>query len=228
MPNRKTHPLTRRNLRRTRKKRSRRQHRPTIRFNPDAWAKLIYLRDSGPTEVGGFGITAPDDLLHVIDFVLVQQCCSEVTVAFDNIAVADFFEDQIDLGRRPEQFGRIWIHTHPGVSPQPSSVDVETFSRVFGYCDWAVMFIIAKAGDCYAELSWRNGGPASIRMDVNVDYSRPFAGSEHEQWDTEYEDCVREQAEIYEPESQIKEDWLFDSLGFPHSISNTQSHSFRQ
>lgn len=224
MPNRKTHPLTRKNLRRTRKKRTRRQHRPTVRFSPYAWAKLIYLRDSGATEVGGFGITTTDDLLSVSDIVLVRQSCTEVTVAFDNLAVADYFEDQIDQARRPEQFGRIWIHTHPGVSPQPSSVDVETFNRVFGYCDWAVMFIIAKGGACYAELSWRNGGPASIRMNVKVDYSLPFARSDHKRWQNEYAACVHDQTQLHESEAKISDDWLFDELDFPHSISNLQTH----
>ena len=34
----------------------------TLRFSPTAWAKLLYLRDKSPNEVGGFGISAPDDL----------------------------------------------------------------------------------------------------------------------------------------------------------------------
>jgi len=29
---------------------------PTLRFSPYAWAKLLYLRDRGDSEVGGFGI----------------------------------------------------------------------------------------------------------------------------------------------------------------------------
>ena len=29
---------------------------PTLWFSPTAWAKLLYLRDLGDTEVGGFGI----------------------------------------------------------------------------------------------------------------------------------------------------------------------------
>jgi len=32
--------------------------RPKLRFSPTAWAKLLFLRDRGPTEVGGFGITS--------------------------------------------------------------------------------------------------------------------------------------------------------------------------
>ncbi len=47
----------RRLLRRPRELRTRRQRRPRLRFSPTAWAKLLFVRDRGPTEVGGFGIT---------------------------------------------------------------------------------------------------------------------------------------------------------------------------
>ena len=32
------------------------QRQTCLRFSPTAWAKLLYLRDFGRTEVGGFGI----------------------------------------------------------------------------------------------------------------------------------------------------------------------------
>lgn len=158
---------------------------------------MLYLRDLGPTEVGVFGISEPDDLLFVKDIQLVEQNCTESFVAFEDIAVADFFEDQIDLGRKPEEFGRIWIHTHPGSCPQPSPTDHETFERVFGNCDWAVMFIIARGGDTFAELHWK-AGSASLPMDVEVDFSKPFTGSDHTSWDEEYRANVH--AESWFPE----------------------------
>ena len=86
------------------------------------------------------------------DFQLVQQTCTAVTVEFDDEAVADFFEEQVDEGRRPEEFARIWIHSHPGSCPLPSGTDEETFDRCFGTPDWAVMFILAKHGATYARL----------------------------------------------------------------------------
>lgn len=194
MPNRKTHPLIRKQLRRSRRKRKPR--RPKLRFSPYAWAKLLYLRDYGPTEIGGFGIAESEDLLCVTDFVLVQQLCTEVTVAFDDEAVADHFDEQIDRGLRPEQIGRIWLHTHPGDSAQPSHVDIETFDRVFGNCDWAIMFIIARDGDVLAQLHWRQGGPAEIPLQVEVDYALPFSGSDHDAWEQEYLDNVTEEEPI--------------------------------
>jgi hypothetical protein len=29
-----------------------------LRFTPTAWAKLLYLRDAGQSEIGGFGMAA--------------------------------------------------------------------------------------------------------------------------------------------------------------------------
>ncbi len=159
--------------------------------------------------MGGFGISDANDLLLVQDLVLVEQCCSEVTVAFDDEAVADFFDTQFDQGLRPEQFGRIWVHTHPGDSAEPSSVDVETFARVFGRCDWAVMFIIARGGETFAELHWRQGGPARLRMNVEVDYSRAFTGTDHDAWKQEYEATVQREQFVGLDEL----DWLDETEG---------------
>ena len=90
--------------------------------------------------------------------------------------MAEFFDEQIDAGRRPEQFGRIWIHTHPGDSAQPSHVDEETFSRVFGPCDWAVMFILAREGETYCRLRFRAGPGGAFEIPVAGRFSRPFCG----------------------------------------------------
>jgi hypothetical protein len=159
---------------------------PSLRLSPTAWAKLLFLRDLGETEVGGFGLAAADDLLHVEDIQLVRQVCSSVSVAFDDAAVADFFDRQVDQGRKPEQFARIWLHTHPGSSPQPSSTDQDTFARVFGRTDWAVMFILARGGQIYARLRFHVGPGGDVDLPVRVDYTRPFPASDHAAWREEY------------------------------------------
>ncbi len=93
---------------------------PTLKFTPYAWSKLLFLRDLGDTEVGGFGISSEHGLFLIEDVQLIRQHCTALSVAFDDEAVADFFDDQIDRGRQPERFGRCWIHTHPGHSAEPS------------------------------------------------------------------------------------------------------------
>jgi len=162
-----------------------------LRFSPTAWAKLLYFRDQSDNEVGGFGITEPDDLLFVKEFVTVKQEVTCVSVTFHDEAVGEFFDRQVDLGRKPEQFARVWLHTHPGDSPEPSLTDEETFERVFGSCQWAVMFILAQDNSTYARLSFNVGPGGQVLVPTGVDYAQEFGPSDHEGWDAEHAANVR-------------------------------------
>ena len=171
-----------------------------LRFSPTAWAKLLFLRDVGETEIGGFGIAPADDLLFVADIRLVKQTCTWVSAEFDDQSIAGFFDAQVDLGRRPEQFFRLFMHTHPGNSPQPSGTDEETFGRVFGRTDWAVMFILARGGKSYARLRYNVGPGVDVALPVELDFSLPFAASDWELWQEEYLSNVQ----LPPPESKKK------------------------
>ncbi len=168
---------------------------PCLRFTPTAWAKLLFLRDCGNTEVGGFGVTPIKDLLLVEDIQMVRQRTSRAHVEFHDESVADHFDRNVDAGRRPEQFARIWIHTHPGDCPEPSLTDEETFNRVFGRSDWAVMFILARGGDFYARLRFNVGPGGETLIPVTIDYSCAFSGSDVGQWEREYEANVLPETE---------------------------------
>ncbi len=165
---------------------------PVLRFSPTAWAKLLYFRDKSDNEVGGFAVTSSDDLLFVEDFVTVKQEVTCVSVKFNDDAVADFFEQQVDQGRRPEQFARIWVHTHPADSPLPSGTDEATFTRVFGSCDWALMFVIAENDKTYARLSFNTGPGGQVLIPARVDYSLDFPATDRQAWDAEYSANVLE------------------------------------
>lgn len=162
-----------------------------LRFSPTAWSKLLFLRNAGDTEIGGFGIAPADDLLFVEDVQLVKQTCTWATAEFDDDSVADFFDEQVDGGRRPEQFARIFLHTHPSSSAQPSATDEATFARVFAGSDWAIMLILARGGQCYARLRFNVGPGAEFELPVDVDYGRPFEASDFELWHEEYLANVR-------------------------------------
>ena len=166
--------------------------RPVLKFSPYAWGKLLYLRDLGSTEVGGFAITADDDLLRVEDIRLVRQSCTSVFVEFDDESVADFFDQQVDAGRKPEQFARIWIHTHPGSSPFPSQTDEETFDRCFGDVDWAVMFILAREGKCYSRMRFNVGPKVQQRIRCRTDFDHEFLASDQNAWLEEYAENVED------------------------------------
>ena len=168
-----------------------RPRRLALRFSPTAWAKLLYFRDKSDNEVGGFGITEPDDLLFVREFITVKQEVTAVSVKFDDSAVADFFDAQVDLGRKPEQFARVWLHSHPGDLAEPSLTDEETFQRVFGGCQWAILFILAQDNKTYAKLSFNVGPGGQMLIPVAVDYSFDFGPSNKQAWDAEYDDNIK-------------------------------------
>ncbi len=157
-----------------------------LRFSPYAWAKLLFFRDAGDTEIGGFGVTPADDLLYVEDFLTVKQQVTCASVAFSDEAVSDYFETQVDQGRKPEQFARIWLHSHPGNFPNPSGTDEATFQRVFSKCQWSVMAIIAQEGKTYARISFNIGPGGQVLIPVQVDYENPFPASSQSVWETEY------------------------------------------
>ena len=164
---------------------------PQLRFTPYAWAKLQFFCHAGPTEIGGFGLATPDDPLFVTDFLTLRQQATSVSVEFEDDAIAELFEDQVDQGRRPEQFARIWCHTHPGDSPHPSHTDEQTFTRVFEASDWAVMFILARGGQTYARLRFNTGPGGEIDLPVVVDFETQFPGTDHAGWLAVYRDHVR-------------------------------------
>jgi proteasome lid subunit RPN8/RPN11 len=201
----------------------RKQNRLVLRFNPTAWAKLAYFRDKTDSEVGGFAVTEPDDLLNVQEFITVKQEVTPVSVKFDDIAVADFFEAQVDLGRKPEQFARIWLHTHPGDSPEPSGTDETTFARVFGRCQWAVMFILAQNNKTFAKISFNVGPTGEILIPAEVDYSQDFGPSDHKLWDEEYQANVRQGAWLSDFDSRISE---MAGLKDTQSASREDSYDF--
>ena len=185
---------------RSRRKRRSLANRPQIRFTPTAWAKLLYLRDRGPTEVGGFGISAEGDPLLIEEFSLVRQVCTEVSVKFDDQAVADYFDQQVDRGLTPDRFARVWIHTHPGTSATPSSVDEATFVESFRGPDWAVMLILARGGATYARLRFNSGPGAEVKCSVGVEFQSPFAAADQATWEAEYDRCVVHESTPCDPE----------------------------
>ena len=181
---------------------------PCLTFAPLAWLKLLYYCHSGDTEIGGFGISAKHDLLYVEDFVTVKQQVTHVTVSFLDDAVADHFDTCVENGLSPERCGRLWIHTHPGDSAHPSSIDEATFARSFGACDWAVMMILARTGQTYARLAFHTGPKASFEIPVCVDWSAWPEAVEHAQqplqqctahWPAEYAANIQKVTPLHLP-----------------------------
>lgn len=134
----------------------------------------------------------PAELL-VTEFITVKQRCTAVSVRFDDQAVADYFEDMVDRGLKPDQSARCWLHTHPGDSAEPSGLDEETFERVFGRCDWAILFIAARGGASYARLRFNTGPGGELLLPVGVRWDLPLDAVDPDAWRAEYEANVVEE-----------------------------------
>ena len=74
-------------------------------------SKLGFFRDYGETEISGFGISESDDLLCVIDFQTIKQDATVASISLDDQAIADYFDNQVDAGRKPQQFFRLVCHS---------------------------------------------------------------------------------------------------------------------
>ena len=166
-------------------------------FSPLAWLKLMFFLHAGDTEIGGFAISSEHDPLYIEQFVTLDQTVSCVTVHFADDAVADHFDRCVDAGLKPERFARIWCHTHPGESPEPSGTDEQTFARVFGPCDWSVMFIVGRTGRTYCRLAFSAGPSANLLLPVVVDWAAwpeeiltADLDEQMAQWTSEYENHI--------------------------------------
>jgi len=164
-------------------------------FTPRTWAKVVYLRDRGKSEVSGFGISHPDDPFRIIDFRLVPQVNTAAFTEFLDKALANYVEDMaIDEKIGPARCMRIWIHTHPNMTPTPSGHDEETFKRVNSASSWGIMCIIANDKE-YARLRVNNveGMSGERELRVCYDIRTPFEGvtvEDYEAWEKEYCDTV--------------------------------------
>jgi hypothetical protein len=192
-------------------------------FSPIAWLKWQYLCYAGPTEVAGFGLSSAADPLYLDDVLVIRQRATPVTVAFDDIAVADLFDVMTDAGIPPGRFARIWLHTHPGASVVPSGTDEDTFVRAFGGCDWAVMAILGRTGQTYARLRFSAGPGGSIDLPTAVDWSAwPAVALDSNQpmpvlltgWRHEYETLV-EPAPLLPEDTRMRDFTLPDFLDPP-------------
>lgn len=182
-----------------------------LRWSAYAWAKLLFMRDKGSTEVAGFGI-AGDPLKPnlITDFKTVKmKTASAASFEFDDIALSDFQIDHSHVAKMAhDQFWRVWVHTHPGNSATPSVVDWNTFNGVFGDVTWQVMMILARGGEVSALFRQRLPVPLAFQCAVIQDFAIPGPATDdaaRAAWDEEYTRNVP--ATTYTPYSGGGSDW---------------------
>ena len=145
-----------------------------LRLTPYAWEKLLFMRDSLTTEVSGLAIADANDLLLVHDILIPRQEVTAASTKFDRSHLAELTAELADpegeYKLRVDQFMRVWIHTHPGMSPTPSPRDVETFysKADFGAASWGVMLILGSQGRYHCAYRFTDAGGKNREVEVPV------------------------------------------------------------
>lgn len=187
-----------------------------LSFSPRAWAKLLYMRTKGKTEVGGFGICPYDEHpLYVDNFVLVGQDSGPVSVDHDS---KDIIQHAKRFGKElaTHQYMGVWMHTHPGFSANPSGIDIaqcEAFKRDMKYF---VMFILGNANSGQDDVTCRlfiKTDLGYIEKDIPCrvaweDYLTSLDMDDtYDAWDQEYETLVRKKPKVIHVGGTTYENW---------------------
>lgn len=122
-------------------------------FSQTAWCKLLVWTKLGHTEMTCWGISSADDPLFIEDIRMVRHYATTVGVEMDDIELALYTQDLLEQeGVLADNSRRIWIHTHPGDSPEPTHTDEKSFDELSAKVDWAVMMILSRGNKYYARL----------------------------------------------------------------------------
>jgi hypothetical protein len=141
-----------------------------------AYYKMVYLANRFPTECGGWGVADdPDAPLRINSIQLTEQRASAASIKFDAADINRWKDEKVAEGKDFEQFGRVWVHTHPGNTVHPSSDDVESFESIVRHQvstnelaaailpaseipnlpePWAIMVIVGTQGALHAEIGF--------------------------------------------------------------------------
>lgn len=166
-----------------------------------AYYKWKYMCYSTPLEVSAYGFARGDqsfqDLLYIEDLVILDQECSTAYTTMDADAILEYYDKLADRDIPLQRGTRVWFHTHPVMSAEPSSTDTDTFAESFDGPDWSVMAIISQTDDMSARLKITTP-LAAIEEDINIkvdwsSYSRDLKrmAMEMESWEEEIKTRVR-------------------------------------
>jgi len=181
-----------------------------LRFTAYAWAKLQFMCYSVGTEISGMGISDLEDPLLIRDIAIIKQTVGIAHVDLDMDHYADtvmmLCDPDGEFKLKPHNCMRVWIHTHPRGICSPSTLDEETFHESFGEGDWAVMMILSKDGSSYARMrsTLASGICINNKLEISVDWSVPFPGSDHDSWSEEIRNLVNQV--VYTTSRDVVED----------------------
>jgi len=152
------------------------------------WEKLKFMKSAGNSEVSGFGISDTTNPFCMVDFVVPTQVCNSMGTEIDGEAILNYLEQQACLDTVP--YTRMWVHTHPGFSAIPSSVDWNTFLQCFGNAPWSVMLVLGGKSDSdvvYAVINVNSTICMLLPVEVVVAYDVPCEPKDTDAWFAEYQ-----------------------------------------
>jgi len=143
-----------------------------ITLSPLAFLHWQFICHAGKTEACAFGVSKPNVPTYVESLHIPKQSCTPAYCESDDDELLDLLM-QTMTGKYVEgQVGRVWLHTHPGSSAQPSSIDETTFKDVWtGPQDFYAMLILARGGETYCrtksptDVDSRQRTPSTVRVD---------------------------------------------------------------
>jgi hypothetical protein len=157
------------------------------------------------SEVFCFGISTPDDPLHITDLWIPKQKVTMASAELDEDDLAERIE-QMSQFMPIQSFLRVWLHTHPGNDPSPSSVDINTLSTIFRNYEWTYMGILAQGGKFHSEIAWWGPDKQSqlrVKIPHEIDWTSSFKAAAPSQWVEEYrlnvEDSSAFETTLFDP-----------------------------
>lgn len=124
-----------------------------------------YARDYRNDEIALFGVTKPENPLHVTKFVVTKQKVNSVAADMDEDYLA-LYEGQMAMQKiMPINASRVWAHTHPMTGPSsanPSGKDMGTWNDEKNkFKNFFVMLILSRSGEITCRVRVR-GSLSSI------------------------------------------------------------------
>ena len=199
-------------------------------ISPKVYSKLMHLCRAFDTEVGAWGISkSAKDPLHITECALTLQTSTNMEIDWDSEDIAEFRRHcREERKLNADQFSHVTLHTHPGMSADPSKTDWDHLNGnlmnvlVADYlamkeakkparAPWLIMCIFAKnRADMTANLLYYLDDPPlqeilASKIGITVAWS---GKKERECWEAEYH------AKVMSP-SQAKQIEEVTSRPFP-------------
>ena len=111
-----------------------------------------------------------DREILVQDITMLEQDCTGYHTEIRDEAMAEYYKECYAQDMDIQEFGCVWLHTHPSDDTTPSGLDETTFAETFSRHPWAAMLILGQNGSMYGRVKNNKGLVLSQQVDVVIDW----------------------------------------------------------